>query len=110
MQLSDKGEPIYGPRDEVNLADMKALELPFWMAGNYATPEKLKEVQASGAHGIQAGTLFAFANESGVKSELKLKVIQKRNFWKPHLHTLLDSKYPKERFSSTMRKIERLLV
>lgn len=77
MQLSEKGEPIYGPRDEVNLADMKALELPFWMAGNYATPEKMKEVQAAGAHGIQAGTLFAFANESGVKADLKLKVIHK---------------------------------
>lgn len=71
MKLNDKGEPIYGERDEVSLEEMAALELPFWMAGNYATPEKLQEVRAMGAHGIQVGTLFAFSDESGVKKELK---------------------------------------
>lgn len=54
---------------------MKALELPFWMAGYYATPEKLKEVQAQGAQGVQVGTLFAFSDESGVKLEHREKAI-----------------------------------
>lgn len=71
MKLNDKGEPIYGERDEVCLKEMAALELPFWMAGYYATPEKLQEVRAMGAHGVQVGTLFAFSEESGVKQELK---------------------------------------
>lgn len=75
MKLNERGEPIYGERDAVDLADMKALELPFWMAGYYATPEKLKEVQAQGAHGIQVGTLFAFSDESGVKLEHREKAI-----------------------------------
>lgn len=75
MKLNERGEPIYGERDAVDLADMKALELPFWMAGHYATPEKLKEVQAQGAHGIQVGTLFAFSDESGVKLEHREKAI-----------------------------------
>ena len=69
MKLNELGEPIYGERDVVSLEDMKALELPFWMAGYYATPEKLKDVQAQGAHGIQVGTLFAFSDESGVALE-----------------------------------------
>lgn len=75
MKLNERGEPIYGERDAVDLADMKALELPFWMAGYYATPEKLKEVQAQGAHGIQVGTLFAFSEESGVKPAFREKTI-----------------------------------
>lgn len=75
LQLNSIGEPIYGERDVVNLEDMKALELPFWMAGFYATPEKIKEVRAQGAHGIQVGTLFAFCEESGFDSALKQKII-----------------------------------
>lgn len=71
MKLSDLGEPIYGERDEVCLKEMAALGLPFWMAGYYATPEKLQEVRALGAHGVQVGTLFAFSEESGVKTEHK---------------------------------------
>ncbi|MFZ3230564.1 MAG: nitronate monooxygenase [Pseudobdellovibrio sp.] len=77
LKLNDLGEPIYGDRDVVSLDEMKQLELPFWMAGHYATPEKIKEVQAAGAHGIQVGTLFAFCDESGLSTELKQEVIQK---------------------------------
>ncbi len=71
MKLNDRGEPIYGERDEVSLEQMVALELPFWMAGHYATPEKLKEAQRLGAQGIQVGTLFAFSDESGLDRELR---------------------------------------
>lgn len=69
MKLNEQGEPIYGTRDEVCLKEMSELGLPFWMAGFYATPEKLAEVRAMGAHGVQVGTLFAFSDESGVKEE-----------------------------------------
>jgi nitronate monooxygenase len=84
MKLNERGEPIYGVRDEVSLADMKALELPFWMAGDYATPEKFKMVRDQGAHGIQVGTLFAFSDESGVDKKLRLDAI----------HTVLTEKPP----------------
>jgi NAD(P)H-dependent flavin oxidoreductase YrpB (nitropropane dioxygenase family) len=77
MKLNDMGEPIYGERDAVSLEDMKALELPFWMAGDYATPEKLAQVRAAGAQGVQIGTLFAFSDESGVKPEHRIGVIDK---------------------------------
>lgn len=84
MKLNERGEPIYGERDVVDLAEMKALELPFWMAGHYATPEKLAEVRAQGAHGIQVGTLFAFSQESGVAAAHKEKA----------LHEILTQKPP----------------
>lgn len=84
MKLNERGEPIYGVRDEVSLEDMAALELPFWMAGDYAYPHKLKEVQALGAQGIQVGTLFAFSEESGVDQTLKHEAI----------HTVLHTEAP----------------
>lgn len=76
LKLSDAGEPIYGPRDEVSYEDMNALELPYWMAGYYATPEKIAEVQKLGAHGVQVGTLFAFCTESGVSSKLRKESLE----------------------------------
>lgn len=77
MKLSDLGEPIYGDRDAVCLKEMKELGLPFWMAGHYATPEKIKEVTNAGAEGIQVGTLFAFCDESGLEQSLKTEVINR---------------------------------
>ncbi len=75
MKLNDLGEPIYGPRDEVAFSDMREIGLPFWFAGSYATPEKLKSVLDAGGNGVQVGTLFAFAEESGLDPVLKNKVL-----------------------------------
>ena len=77
MKLDEAGEPIYGLRDQVDLAEMKELGLPFWFAGSCATPEKLKEVLNAGGSGIQVGTLFAFCNESGLATDLKKTVVEK---------------------------------
>ncbi|MFV2067635.1 MAG: nitronate monooxygenase, partial [Pirellulales bacterium] len=43
LRLSDEGEPIYGDRDVVDLNAIEALGLPFWLAGEYGTPERLVE-------------------------------------------------------------------
>lgn len=77
MKLNDLGEPIYGIRDEVHLADMKAIGLPFWIAGAAATPDKLQEFLDQGAHGVQVGTLFAFCEDSGLSPEHRDFVIRK---------------------------------
>jgi len=76
MQLSDAGEPLYGPRDVPDLDEIAKLGLPFWLAGSYADPEKLLEALDSGATGIQVGTAFAFCEESGIAPELKTRVIE----------------------------------
>jgi nitronate monooxygenase len=75
LQLSPSGEPVYGPRDEVDLAAFRALERPFWLAGGYATPERLADALAAGAAGIQVGTAFAFCAESSIDPALKARVI-----------------------------------
>lgn len=76
LQLSPSGEPIYGARDVPELDKIRALGLPFWLAGGYGLPGKLAEAQAMGATGIQVGTPFAFCEESGVEAELKTQVLR----------------------------------
>jgi len=74
VELVD-GEPLYGPRDEVDLEKVAELGLPFWLAGGQATPERLREAQEAGAAGIQVGTAFAFCEESGLDPVLRNRVL-----------------------------------
>jgi nitronate monooxygenase len=71
LQLNEAGEPIYGERDEVDIAGMRALGVPFWLAGGYGSPEKVREALSQGAAGVQVGTAFAFTLESGLRPDLK---------------------------------------
>jgi NAD(P)H-dependent flavin oxidoreductase YrpB (nitropropane dioxygenase family) len=75
VQLNERGEPLYGPRDAVDLAKIRELDIPFWMAGSYAEPERLREALDEGAQGIQVGTAFALCRESGLAPELKREVL-----------------------------------
>src|SRR3990167_311491 len=61
-QLTARGEPVYGTRDEVDLAKIRALGLPFWIAGGAGCPSRLRAARAAGAAGIQVGTLFAYCD------------------------------------------------
>jgi NAD(P)H-dependent flavin oxidoreductase YrpB (nitropropane dioxygenase family) len=76
LQLNAIGEPIYGPRDVVDLEKIRALGRPFWLAGSYGRPGRLAEALRLGASGIQVGTAFAFCNESGLCPELKRQTLQ----------------------------------
>jgi nitronate monooxygenase len=76
-EMNERGEPIYGERDVVDLDAMRELGLPFWLAGGTASPQKLQAALAAGAAGIQVGTLFAYSNESGLAPALKAQLISK---------------------------------
>ena len=71
MQLSAAGEPIYGPRDVPDIAKIRELGLPFWIAGAHATKETLALALQLGATGVQIGTAFAFCEESGITPTIK---------------------------------------
>jgi nitronate monooxygenase len=71
QQLTYRGEPLYGERDEVDPADMAALGVPFWLAGGFASRAKFEAAVAAGARGIQVGTAFAFCEESGLEPGLR---------------------------------------
>ena len=76
MQLTARGEPVYGERDEVDLGAIRALGLPFWLAGSYAEAGKVVEALRLGAAGVQVGTAFAFCEESGLDAEIKRQVLE----------------------------------
>lgn len=75
-ELNERGEPIYGDRDAVDLEAIAGLRLPFWLAGSYGSPHQIAAAIAQGASGVQVGTAFAFCDESGVEPALKRQVIE----------------------------------
>ena len=77
MQLSNAGEPMYGERDAIDIAKLCELGVPFWLAGGYGHPEKLREALARGAAGVQVGTAFEFSEESGLREDYKHALLQK---------------------------------
>lgn len=77
LSLNERGEPIYGEKDIVDLNRIKELDLPFWLAGGYDSPEKLQDALDAGAVGIQVGTAFGYCAESGMDKNLKSRIIQK---------------------------------
>ncbi|MBS2003724.1 MAG: nitronate monooxygenase [Cyanobacteria bacterium SZAS LIN-5] len=76
IKLDEKGEPIYGPKDEIDPESFRKLGLPFWLAGGYGTREGLQKALDAGAQGVQVGSLFAFCDESGITAEIKKTVIK----------------------------------
>lgn len=77
MNLNEHGEPVYGERDQVNLEKIAGIGLPYWLAGSYGSPEKLREALSLGAQGVQVGTPFAFCRESGITDQIKKLVSEK---------------------------------
>lgn len=75
ITVDERGEPIYGPKDEVDLSEFKKLGLPFWVAGSTASFEQLQAAREAGAQGVQVGTAFAYCRESGITDELKTQVL-----------------------------------
>jgi NAD(P)H-dependent flavin oxidoreductase YrpB (nitropropane dioxygenase family) len=73
--IGPDGQSQFTDRDLADLTKVAAIGLPFWLAGGYATPEKLEEAISLGAVGVQVGSIFAVANESGFTSELKTEVL-----------------------------------
>lgn len=67
-------EPVYGPRDDVDLSAVAKIGLPFWAAGGYGTAAGLRQAQAAGAQGVQLGTAFALCEESGFAPSLRATV------------------------------------
>jgi nitronate monooxygenase len=75
LQLDERGEPIYGPRDDPDFEQIRELGLPFWLAGSVGTAGGLQQAHAVGAAGIQVGTAFAFCEESGLEPKFRRMVL-----------------------------------
>ncbi len=70
-------EPVYGPKDAVDLARLADLGVPFYLAGGYGEPGRLSQALDLGAAGVQVGTVFAFCRESGLVRALKESALGK---------------------------------
>ena len=75
LVLDDDGQPVYGPRDSVDLQALAMLGIPFWLAGGYGSPDRLREAIEAGAAGIQVGSAFALCEESGIDPAIKDETI-----------------------------------
>jgi nitronate monooxygenase len=75
LMLNANGEPIYGERDQVDIAGLRALGVPFWMAGGYGNARSVRYALDQGAAGVQVGTAFAFTEESGLRDDLKNELL-----------------------------------
>jgi NAD(P)H-dependent flavin oxidoreductase YrpB (nitropropane dioxygenase family) len=64
--FDEKGQPVYGQRDEVAFDKVRDLGIPFWIGGSFASPEGLVKAQQLGAVGIQVGSIFALSEDSGM--------------------------------------------
>jgi NAD(P)H-dependent flavin oxidoreductase YrpB (nitropropane dioxygenase family) len=70
-----RGQPVYGAQDEPDLQAIRQVGLPFWLAGGYGSREKFQQALASGATGIQVGSNFALAEESGLKPAYRTAIL-----------------------------------
>lgn len=75
LQYDERNQPIYGPADTADLAAIRATGLPFWLAGGYASRERLQIAMDAGAAGVQAGSIFALAEESGMRAEFRTEIL-----------------------------------
>ena len=75
LVLDDDGQPVFGPRDDADLAKVAAVGLPFWLAGGYSTAAQVKQALAEGAAGVQVGTLFALCEESGIETSVRKEML-----------------------------------
>jgi NAD(P)H-dependent flavin oxidoreductase YrpB (nitropropane dioxygenase family) len=87
--VDENGEAVYNDLDLPNLDKILGSGSPFWLAGGFATPEKVKEAISYGAQGVQVGSLFALANESGFTNENRASILS--SLADPSMKVLTDA-------------------
>lgn len=85
--VDEHGDVVFGPRDEPDATKFVALGLPFWLAGAFGTPEGVAAAAALGARGVQAGTVFALAEESGMRPDLRRRLLSSLSADAPAVRT-----------------------
>jgi nitronate monooxygenase len=71
------GQPQYSEMDEPDFKAIRDVGIPFWLAGGYGSREKLTQALQAGAVGVQVGSTFALAEESGMKPAYRTAILNK---------------------------------
>ncbi len=66
LKKDELGQPIYSEKDMADLNTIKETGLPFWLGGGFDSMQKLEEALKAGANGVQAGSIYALSQESGM--------------------------------------------
>ena len=74
--LDERGDLVFGPRDEPDLQKIAKAGLPYWIAGGSGTPEMLAAARDAGARGIQVGTVFALSSDSGLDPDVRAQLLE----------------------------------
>jgi nitronate monooxygenase len=77
LKKDNLDQPIYGEKDVADLNVIKNIGLPFWLGGGFDSRLKLQEALNAGANGIQAGSIYAFAEESGMSADHHETILRK---------------------------------
>jgi NAD(P)H-dependent flavin oxidoreductase YrpB (nitropropane dioxygenase family) len=75
LVLDEDGQPVFGPRDDADLAKVAEVGLPFWLAGGYSTAAQVTQALSAGAAGVQVGTLFSLCAESGIQAPIRQELL-----------------------------------
>ncbi|WP_366937945.1 nitronate monooxygenase [Demequina sp.] len=75
MVLDERGQPVFGPRDDADVAKIAALGLPFWLAGAFGSPAGVAAAIDAGARGVQVGSEFALSTDSGVTTDIRSRLL-----------------------------------
>ena len=75
LKKDDRGQPIYSTEDEPDLQAIRQVGLPFWLAGGYGSRKGLQQALDVGATGVQVGSNFALAQESGMKPVFRTAIL-----------------------------------
>ncbi|MDO8804344.1 MAG: nitronate monooxygenase [Elusimicrobiota bacterium] len=78
MRFDAAGQPllVYTDQDKADIGAIAGIGLPFWLAGSFGSPARLREARALGASGVQIGTLAALSGQSGTAPALRAKVMK----------------------------------
>ncbi len=78
MRFNAQGQPVlvYTEEDSADIGGIAKLGLPFWLAGSYGRPERIRQALALGAAGIQFGTPAALSGQSCLAPELKARALR----------------------------------
>lgn len=66
----------YTDGDRADIGAIATLGLPFWLAGSYASPGRLRQALELGAAGIQLGTVAALSGQSGMSAPLRSRILE----------------------------------
>jgi NAD(P)H-dependent flavin oxidoreductase YrpB (nitropropane dioxygenase family) len=75
LRRDELGQPIYGDQDIPDLDAIRAVGIPFWLAGGYGSHGQLQAAIATGALGVQVGSVFALSEDSGMKPEYRSAIL-----------------------------------